>query len=274
MDATDHRAVGAVGRHARLELTFGVRAGRTVLEHAYAEPPFRAGHCFAEEAGAHLILAWVSPGVFGGDCLEQHVRVRSGAHVRLTSQSALQIHPSPSGNRSTLRATYDVEDGATLVCEWHPLIPFAGSRFSQQLEIRLGAGARLVWSDALMAGRLGRDERWAFAEFGHELSVYREGVLDYLERFRLTPGTASPDRPWVAPAANYVGTVLVSDPGVGAERAEALHRELSGRAGVAAAADVVEPGLLLVRLLGPDGPAFHEAREFLARSNASAVSCA
>ena len=41
--AVDRRDAGEVGRHARLELVFAVRGGRTVLAHAYAEPPFRVG---------------------------------------------------------------------------------------------------------------------------------------------------------------------------------------------------------------------------------------
>ena len=40
---TDRRGRPTVGRHARLELVFSMRRGRTVLAHAYAEPPFRVG---------------------------------------------------------------------------------------------------------------------------------------------------------------------------------------------------------------------------------------
>jgi urease accessory protein UreH len=102
----DHRAIGAVGRHARLDLVFVRRAGRTVLADAYAEPPFRVGRCFAEGEGLHLILASTAPGVFGGDSLHQSIRVGRGARVRLTSQSAMQVHPSPDGARAILASSY------------------------------------------------------------------------------------------------------------------------------------------------------------------------
>ena len=221
-----------------------------------------------------MILAWSAPGVFGGDSLEQSIRVRRGASVRLTSQSSMQVHPSADGALARLHARYDVEDGASLSCEWHPVIPFAASRFSQRIDLRLAAGARLAWSDAMMAGRQGRGERWAFEEFGHELALSRGGSLDYLERVRIVPAGQSPAQPWVAADAAYFGTTLVSAGEMDAAVAEGLHQRLAERPGIRAAADVIEPGLLLVRLMANDGPAFHEARELLARSNASAVSCA
>src|SRR3981081_3974478 len=94
-DRRDQRTASAVGRHARLELTFAYRMGRTVLREAYAEPPFRVGRCFPEGRDLHMIVAASAPGVFGGDCLQQTIRVERGARVRLTSQSALQVHPTP-----------------------------------------------------------------------------------------------------------------------------------------------------------------------------------
>src|SRR5689334_9345810 len=52
----DARKVASVGRSARLELSFGVRAGRTVLDHAYAEPPFRIGRAFDLHGAAYVII--------------------------------------------------------------------------------------------------------------------------------------------------------------------------------------------------------------------------
>src|SRR5262245_18831892 len=87
----DSRPVASVGRQARLHLRFACRAGRTTLVHAYAEPPFRVGRCFAAGDGVHMIMATTAPGVFGGDCLEQRIHLEAGTSVRLTSQSSLQV---------------------------------------------------------------------------------------------------------------------------------------------------------------------------------------
>jgi urease accessory protein len=265
----DERSHSVVGRHARLELAFGYRNGRTVLTEAYAEPPFRVGRWFAEGDGLHMILTSSAPGAFGHDRLQQSIRVGCGARVRLTSQSALQVHPAPDGATARLQSSYHVGDGAQLRCEWHPLIPFAEAQIDQRIDVDIDGGGSLYWSDALMSGRQARGERWKFASLAHEIAVSREGALEYLERYRIQPGRLAVSRPWAAGDASYLGTILMTgrpiEPGV----AERFHVELGRLAGVRAAADRLDDRVLLVRLLSAFGPAFHEARRWIRDRSAS-----
>jgi urease accessory protein UreH len=260
----DRRGTSEVGRTARLELVFAVLGGQTRLTHAYAEPPFRVARAFSEGASAHMILASTSPGIFGGDDLSQHIRVEPGARVRLTSQSALQVHPSASPQPARLRSTFEVAAGATLCAEWDPLIPFAGSRLSQRIDVRLDEGAALYWSDAMMGGREGRGERWAFASLEHELRLWRGGSLDYLERFGLAPGVSPIAGDWAAGDACYFGTVLRSGVEPDPEVLQELHARFSGSA-VAAGVDHLDRRLALVRLAAGDGARFHDARAAVRR---------
>jgi urease accessory protein len=262
----DRRATASVGRDARLELVFGCRDGRTLLKHAYAEPPFRAGRCFGGRDGVHFIMAWSAPGVFGGDSLTQQIVVERGARVRLTSQSALQAHRSPDGQTARISSTYHVEDGAELRCEWDPLIPFAGARLEQRIDIGLAGRAGLLWSDAFMNGREGSGERWAFAALSHELKVARDASLEYVERYRLSPQEHRAERAWVAGDACYFGTVLCSGPAVDPERTACLHEALEQVADVRSAADRLDAGLVLVRLMAEAGVPFREARALATRS--------
>lgn len=264
----DRRAAAHVGREARLELVFGCRDGRTFLKHAYAEPPFRAGRCLEERGGAQFIMASSAPGIFGGDSLTQRIVVERGARVRLTSQSALQVHRSPVGDTAQLTSTYRVEDDAELRCEWDPLIPFAGSRLDQRIEIELAGRAVLVWSDAFMNGREGSGERWAFAGLSYDLKVARDTCLEYVERYRLTPGDRQVDRTWMAGDACYFGTVLASGKLVEASSVVTLHEDLSRFESMRAAADRLDTRLLLVRLMATTGTGFHDARALVARSSA------
>src|SRR5262245_50099929 len=52
----DERPLSVIGRHARLDLTFLYRSGRTVLAEAYAEPPFRVGRWFEAHRGRLLSI--------------------------------------------------------------------------------------------------------------------------------------------------------------------------------------------------------------------------
>ena len=231
-----------------------------------------------------MILAWSAPGIFGGDGLEQRVHVERGARVRLTSQSALQAHPSVGGAMARLRSSYQVDEEGELRCDWDPLIPFAGSRLDQRIDINLAENATLFWSDAFMAGRVGSrpasvglapafgaadGERWAFTELSHELRVVRAGLLEYLERYRIAPCHHPADRAWIAGASSYVGTVLASGWAVEAPIVTALHEELSRMEGVRAAADRLDRRVCLVRALADSGEIFREARRAAARALAA-----
>lgn len=257
--AADRRDAGDVGRHARLDLVFGCRAGRTVLIDAYAEPPFRVGRCFTEGAGLHLIMASSAPGIFAGDSFRQSIRVERGARLRLTSQSALQVHPN-AGPTARMVSTYHVQDDAELRCEWDPVIPFAGARLDQRVEICLDGRGHLYWSDAFMNGRQARGERWMFLELAHELKVWRAGLLEYLERYRIAPRERRLSRRWGAGEACYFGTIISSGSDAPSDTVERLHAELAAIDGVRAAADALDRRLLIVRLMADAGVPFREAR--------------
>src|SRR5215510_7578478 len=84
-----------VGRRGRLELTFALQGGETVLQQAYCETPFKITHVLnSNRPLAHLILMHSTAGLFGGDEVECSIRVQQGARVLLTQQSATKVHPS------------------------------------------------------------------------------------------------------------------------------------------------------------------------------------
>jgi len=323
----DERAACAVGRTARLELVFERRRGRTIIAHAYVEPPFRIGQSFAIDDAAYVIVVCSGPGVFAGDTLRQLIHVERGARVVLTSQSALQVHPpalqvrlkpdatepvrlkpdattydrvnrdtdgacgesdrahdsqpyevsgfSRTDDRDSTAAMvhheYLVDEDAELHCHWDPVIPFAGAALVQEFDLVLHASSRLYWSDALMSGRATRGEMWRFRELAHTLRLRIGGSLKYLERYRLTPADRSVTRRWVADEANYFATTLVHHPRVMSDEVEALHRQLETLNGARAAVDLLEPQLMLARVMAAHGPPFTAARAAIRRALVDAV---
>ncbi|HMD33448.1 MAG TPA: urease accessory protein UreD [Vicinamibacterales bacterium] len=251
-----------MGAGARLELSFERRAGRTVLARSYAEPPFRVGPALDVDGAAYLILVCTGPGIFGGDDVRLSIHVGRGARVVLTSQSALQVHPSADRSMAHIRQNFRIDEDGELIAEWDPAIPFAGARLDQRIAIDLAAGTRLLWSDAVMSGRAGRGESWRFASLAHELAARTDGSLAYLERYRLTPDRR-PARTWMAGQAHYAGTVLVAHAGATPGAATGLHATLqsAGGEGTSAGADLVQEGLLVARLLSASGRCFAAARE-------------
>ena len=259
----DRRAPGSVGRHARLELVFVRRRDRTVVAHAYAEPPFRIGQTFEIGSAVYVIIVCSSPGVFPGDCLQQSVQVESGACVLLGSQSALQVHPGPGSIPARLNHRYMVAAEGELHCQWDPLIPFAGARLAHRVELDLTSGGRLYWSDALMSGRSARGEDWMFSEVAHELRLAVDGSLKYLERYRLAPEQRAVTAGSIAGNATYLGTTLVHHTAATSGAAETLQHELDQMQDVQGGVDLVAPSLLVSRLMGRHGARFHAARAAL-----------
>jgi urease accessory protein UreH len=268
----DSRAIQCIGRAARLELVFEKRGERTILAHAYAEPPYRLGRTFDLGGAAYVILVTSGPGVFAGDTLRQSIHIGRGARVVLASQSALQVHPGPSalppglpavprsGASAVLQHSFDIEEEAELHCQWDPVIPFAGARLEQRFDLRIAESSRLFWGDAVMAGRVQRGEAWQFLSLAHELRLRIGPSLAYLERYALSPDDRAIERPWICGGTRYLATALVHHEAAGPAAAEALHREMAELAGVRSAVDVLGPRLLLARFVAENGAPFARAR--------------
>jgi urease accessory protein len=270
MSVADRRVASAIGRLARLELRFEYRHGRTVLAHGYAEPPLRIGHIFDVDGAAYMILVCASPGIFAGDRFEQRVVVGAGARVLLASQSALQVHPGDGGQPAAIQSAFDVAEGGELHCLWDPVIPFADARLLQRYDVRVAADSRLYWSDALMSGRASRGETWRFSQVDHELRLTVGTTLRYLERYRLRPDACT-GSPWIVGDNQYVGTMLVHHAAATSELARRFHDELAGIEGVSAAVDLVEPQLMVGRIMSAGGAAFARGRAAFRDSALDAV---
>jgi urease accessory protein len=269
----DRRSAREIGRAARLELCFAVRDGRTVLTSSYAEPPFRIGKCLDRAAlndreqpsGVELVIASSAPGVFGGDRLEQIVRVEPGAHARLTSQSSLQMHPDPEGRTAEISSRFEVASGGSLSCGWHPFIPFKDANVDQRIAIDVAAGGRLWWSDGVTSGREARGERWRFARLAHELRLTRGDALTYLERYVIEPDAQPVTAPWIADDSCYFGTAIAVAPEIDRAFVEGCHDALQTIDAARSSADLLEPEVMLVRVMTSAGVPFHAARELLGR---------
>jgi urease accessory protein len=240
-----------------MELIFARQSGETILRHAYCEIPFKVTRVLNSRGGpARLILMQCSAGLFGGDQLECSIHVERGAHVWITQQSATKVHPS-RGRPAVQRHRFIVENSAELQVYFEPVIPFADASLRQSTQLEVETGGRVVFWEGLMAGRIGRGERWRFRELASETSVRVNGRLVYLERFLLPNGIETSNH--AMGECNYLGSGLVvgEDAAVVASR---LHTALPD-AGV----DTPAPQLAVIRVVSPTGPEFHHSRELFMR---------
>src|SRR3989441_5079806 len=167
-----------------------------------------------------------------------------------------------AGPAARLEARYEVDADAELACVWDPLIPFPEARIAQRIEIALTPQSRLYWSDAMLTGRCAWGETWVHTLLDHELRVSSDGVLEYLERYRLASRERDVTARWAAGAASHLSTILVHDPSSERVTAEILQHCVDAieNENVQAAFDTIAPHLIVGRLLASRGPAFAAAR--------------
>ena len=213
-----------------------------------------------------MILVCSGPGVFAGDRLEQRVRVEPAHASCWSRRRRCRCIPAEAAGPAALDSWYDVEHDATLDCFWDPLIPFAGSRLQQRIDLRVAEGGQLFWSDALMSGRVGARRSVAIRVARPRAARERRRLVDLPGALRLAPTLARPGAPRGARrSAHYLGTTIVWSAAATAARAEEAQRRLATIDGLRAGVDCPSPTSSCGRLLAARGPRFASAARRVAR---------
>jgi urease accessory protein UreH len=253
-------SLAEVGSCGRLDLSFALQDGRTILRDSYCEVPFKITRVLESRRPlAHLILMQCTAGLFGGDDVTASIRVERGAQVCITQQSSTKVHPSQDRLAIQHNDVFVAAQGE-LQLHMEPIIPFANSRLQQTTGIDIEAGGRLSFWEGFMTGRVGRGESWSFHEFASETRLRVAGRLVYLDRFRLRPDQLR-DSAWAIGDASYVGTGLY----VGNQATSVANRlhTLLPTVGV----DTLAPDIAVVRVVSKNGPDFHRCREVFCRES-------
>ncbi len=210
------------GRAGSARLAFERVGPRTVVRTALAHSPLRL---LTPRNHGHAAWAYTSSfggGLVDGDHVSLEVDVAAGASALLSTQGANRVYRSPRGCRSDLAAT--VGEGALLAVVPDPTVCFAGARYAQTFDLRLGAGASLVFVDLVTSGRDASGERWAFTHYTSTLRVQVEGRARVDERWMLDPAHgALTER---LGRFNALASVLLMGPALASAR-EALAAQVS-----------------------------------------------
>ncbi|MFM8864388.1 MAG: urease accessory protein UreD [Limnohabitans sp.] len=110
---------------ARLNLDYSLEAGRSVARHAH-DGQLRIMQSLYPEGDAvcHNVLVHPPSGLVGGDLLDMHVTVGTGAHGLVTTPGATRFYRSEVG-LATQQVQVRLDEGARL--EWLPLEALAYS---------------------------------------------------------------------------------------------------------------------------------------------------
>ena len=209
-----------VGRVGRLDLHYERQGQKTILGRSRCCSPWHLFPPMYLDASGCAFTSLVNPsgGFVAGDHLSIQTSLERDAHVVLSTPSANRVYRSP-GEEARQTVNLSVASGAVL--EWFPevTIPFAGSRFSQTMDVRLARGATaLIW-DSLASGRVARGERWAFASLRNEIHITTASGARLLDRYEMRPGQGQTG---LVAAYDYVASFFVVSDGIDPARWPAL----------------------------------------------------
>lgn len=175
------------GWQGRIDLRFGVRGQRTVLEQRRRQGPLTVQRPFYPEGDTcHVYLLHPPGAAVAGDQLETNIAVGTSAHAVLTSPGATQFYRS-SGRQVLQQQNLVVEPEASL--EWLPQenILFSGAEVRSTTRVELSSGARFVGWEMLCMGRPSSHETFQTGHFDQRFEIHVDGHPLLLDRLQVSP---------------------------------------------------------------------------------------
>ncbi|PRD56194.1 urease accessory protein UreD [Sphingobacterium gobiense] len=150
---------------------------RSLLKESYHNAPYKLTHYGSPRAQDHLemIIMSASPGILDKDSLVIDVHVKENAHLKLFTQSFNKLHPMKEGASQETNVRLDKDSVFNYVP--HPVTPFKDSIFKTVNTIHVNDDATLIWGDIISAGRIHRNEVFAFQKLHSITRIYKDGKL-------------------------------------------------------------------------------------------------
>jgi urease accessory protein len=151
-------------------------------------------------------------GVFPGDRLETRLALDAGARVHVTTQSATKIYGIDDAGA---RQSIDVRLAPGSYLELVPdiVIPHAGSRFGQKLNVAIAPDAGFFTTEMIAPGRLARGERFEYCALDLRTRVLDDDGTELVaDALLFEPALRQPDRRGVLGGFSFVGTALAVAP--------------------------------------------------------------
>ncbi len=238
-------AAGPAGRAGRIET---LRSdGPLVLRKCNPKGPEPLTH--RRPDAARVALAAGTAGPLGGDDYALDVHVGAGSTLVLQEVSMMLVLPGPTGARSRMSITVNVEDDATFVWWPEPIIAAHRCNHRHDMRIALAPTARMILREEMVLGRHGE----APGDFISRLRVTRAGRALYDQQLAFGPSAPGWKGAAVLGGGAAAGSIIAVDPGWtdGAPEPDPYHQNaaLTPLAGPGVAIGAVAPDSLDLRRL-------------------------
>ncbi|WP_246178982.1 urease accessory protein UreD [Actinomadura decatromicini] len=228
----DTLPVGAPGKVGVLELGFDLVGGRTELTRRFQKAPMHIARPLFQDAAlpdmAYVMFLTSGGGVLQGDRYRIGLECGRGTSAHFTTQTATRLYRMEHDYATQV---VELDAGPDSYVEYLPAttIPFRDSRFYQHMSVSVGDRATVVLGEKLMAGRLARGERHAYAAYCTDLEVRDgKGRPLFADPLRLVPEERAVTGPAVLDGFGVMATLhVVTGAASAGEVADAMHAAIA-----------------------------------------------
>lgn len=181
--------INRFGKTSTLRITAASDGEKTILDDVYFTSPYKLLPPFYTDGSsfASTMLISVSAGIMEGDRQKVDITLKENAHLICTSQAFDKIHKMNNGEaKRTIRLK--LAHNAALWYEPLPVIPFAGSSFTNKFDISLAdTTARFALTDIISAGRIAYGETFKYKCYNSLINAYIGDELVFFDNTKYYP---------------------------------------------------------------------------------------
>ncbi|ABK77084.1 urease accessory protein [Cenarchaeum symbiosum A] len=208
--------VGRTGKTAVLDIELRRSGSRTIISRQYSEVPLQVQRALYPDAGlpgmAHVYVLSPSGGLLQGDRYKTSISLKDKAAAHVTTQGASRIYGM---NSNCAIHKMDISAGKGCYLEYIPdqVIPYAKSRYFQEVRLAIDDDAAAVYSEVVTPGRVAMGESFLYDILCTSVRCEnQDGSLRFAENARAEPRRMNLRGEAVLGGYSVHGTVYVMAP--------------------------------------------------------------
>jgi urease accessory protein len=212
------KSYSGVGRSGKvgilhLKLERDPYTGKTIIREQYSRVPLFAQRAmYLEETlpiMAYLYIVSPSGGILQGDRYRIDITLDNNTFAHVTTQGATRIYKMEKNYASQI-VNINVGDGSYFEYIPDQIIPFRNSRFYQEVELNVHDNATLIYSEAIVPGRVASGEAFEY-DICYLRTVGRNqsGKIRFMDTVKLEPRNENLRDEWILGNFKIVGTTYV-----------------------------------------------------------------
>lgn len=171
---------------AELLMEIGLCGTKSRITRSYFTSPLKIGLPKTEGDRLKVVLMMASAGILKGDAFLYRIYCQPHTKTLITEQSYTKLFDTgDAGAAKTQHIT--VDEGASLYYCPQAVIPFAGSSFDSAVTFDIKENSELLFTDIVIAGRVGMGERFAFQHYHSRVCVRIDGKPAWIDNCLLEP---------------------------------------------------------------------------------------